>query len=94
MSDESKPRKRTAVRELALFLVLVFAGLVILPILIYLVGRALFGEYSGFGFSDFYASLHADLRAGEPVVWFLMLSPYVGWQLLRLTAYGFRRAGK
>jgi len=94
MSAEAKSLKRTAVRELALFLVLFFAGLVILPILIYVVGRALFGEYSGFGFSDFYQSLHADLRAGEPVVWFLMLSPYIAWQLLRLTAYGFRRGGK
>lgn len=94
MSEKSEPQKRTVVRELALFLVLFFAGLVILPILVYLVGRSLFGEYSGFGFSDFYQSLHADLRAGEPVVWFLMLSPYVAWQLLRLTAYGFRRVAK
>lgn len=94
MSETSRPRNRTAVRELALFLVLFFTGLVILPILIYLIGRSLFGEYSGFGFSDFYQSLHGDLRNGEPVVWFLILSPYIGWQLLRLTAYGFRRGGK
>ena len=94
MSEKTEPQKRTAVRELALFLVLFFAGLVILPILIYLVGQSLFGEYRGFGFSDFYQSLHGELRAGEPVVWFLMLSPYIAWQLLRLTTYGFRRVGK
>ncbi len=40
------------------------------------------------------AKLHGELRTGEPVVWFLMLSPYLAWQLLRLTVYGFRRAGK
>ena len=94
MSDKSTQQNRTAVKELALFLILLFAGLVVLPVLIYMVGRALFGDYSGTGFSDFYQMLHGELRAGEPVVWFLMLSPYVAWQLLRLTFYGFRRSGK
>jgi len=94
MSESSMTLKSTALRELALFLVLFFIGLVILPILIYFVGSAMFGEYSGSGFSDFYQMLHGELRAGELVVWFLMLSPYVAWQLLRLTLSGFRRAGK
>jgi len=93
MSENSEQKKRPAIRELALFLVLFFAGLVVLPILIYFVGYTLFGEYSGSGFSDFYQMLHGELRNGEPVVWFLMLSPYLAWQLLRLTVYGFRRAG-
>jgi hypothetical protein len=94
MSAETEHQKRTVIRELALFLALFFTGLVILPILIYFVGRTLFGEYGGSGFTDFYQVLHGELRAGEPVVWFLMLSPYLVWQLLRLTVYGFRRAGK
>jgi len=94
MSEKIEPQKSTAIRELALFLALFFTGLVILPILIYFVGRTLFGEYSGAGFSDFYQMLHGELRAGEPVVWFLMLSPYLVWQLFRLTVHGFRRAGK
>ncbi len=94
MSDKPKQRKSPAIRELALFLVLFFVGLVVLPILIYLIGKSLFGEYGGTGFSDFYQMLHGELRGGDPVVWFLMLSPYIGWQLLRLTVYGFRRSGK
>jgi hypothetical protein len=94
MSESTTHPKSTARKELALFLVLFFTGLVVLPILIYVVGSALFGEYSGSGFSDFYQMLHGELRDGEPVVWFLMLSPYIAWQLLRLTIFGFRRAGK
>ena len=81
-------------RELAVFLVLLFAGLVILPLSIYLVGRGLFGEYGGSGFSDFYGMLHGEIRSGEPVVWFLVLTPYIAWQLLRLTIFGFRHTGK
>ena len=81
-------------RELALFLVLFFADLVILPLAIYLTGQSMFGEYGGTGYSDFYVMLHGELRSGNIVVWFLMLSPYIAWQLLRLTAFGFRRAGK
>lgn len=94
MPGKTEHPQSTVIRELALFLTLFFAGLVALPILIYIVGHTLFGEYSGTGFSDFYQVLHGELRAGKPVVWFLMLSPYLVWQLLRLTAYGFRRAGK
>jgi len=94
MSTSFEIRKRLASRESALFLILLFFGLAILPAIIYLVGRSLFGEYSGTGFSDFYGRLHGELRSGEPVVWFLILSPYIAWQLLRLTFFAFRRAGK
>ena len=93
MSASFENQKKTATRELALFLVLLFTGMVVLPILIYLVGHSLFGEYGGSGFSDFYGLLHSELRSGEPVVWLLMLSPYVIWPLLRLTIIAFRRAG-
>jgi len=95
MSANLNKQKKTAMRELAVFLVLLFAGLVILPLSIYLVGRTLFGEYGGStGFSDFYGMLHSEMRSGEPVVWFLMLTPYIAWQMLRLTIFGFRHAGK
>jgi hypothetical protein len=94
MSASFDIRKRLVTRESALFLILLFVGLAILPTIIYMVGRSLFGEYGGTGFSDFYGRLHRELRSGEPVVWFLVLSPYIAWQLLRLTFFGFRRAGK
>ncbi|MEX2123078.1 MAG: hypothetical protein WD795_04230 [Woeseia sp.] len=73
---------------------LLLVGLVILPLSIYLVGRAVFGEYGGDGFGDFYGQLLREFLGGEPAVWFLLLSPYLLWQLFRLTIWGFRRVGR
>ena len=93
MAATTSNLKKTATRELALFLTLLFVGLVVLPLLIYMVGNALFGDYGGSGFAGFYNTLHGKLRDGEPVVWVLMLSPYLAWQMLRLTVAGFRHFG-
>lgn len=86
--------KSIALKESALLLVLLFAGLFLLPLSIYLVGESVFGEYSGAGFAGFYARMHHEIRDGQPVVWFLVLSPYIIWQLLRLTFWGYRRAAR
>jgi hypothetical protein len=86
--------KNRIAREAAWFGGLLFTGLVILPISIYVVGRAIFGEYGGGTLVDFYAELLGEFLSGEPVVWFLLLSPYLLWQLGRLTIRGFRRAGR
>ncbi len=94
MSASKPDWKTTASRESALFLILMFVGLFLLPVSIYFVGHAMFGAYGGSGFSAFYGALHSDLRAGVGAVWFLVCSPYLGWQLLRLTWAGFRLAGK
>lgn len=77
--------------ELTVFALLLVAGVILLPGLIYLVGKAIFGDYGPGGLLGFYAGLQAEFRAGEPVVWFLLLSPYLLWQALRLTVLGFRR---
>ena len=37
--------------------------------------------------------LMGELLSGEPAVWFLILSPYIVWQLLRLTFGAVRAAG-
>jgi hypothetical protein len=81
-------------REAAWFAGLLFIGMVILPILIYLVGRAVFGEYGAGGLGDFYARLLGAFLNGEPAVSFLLLSPYLLWQLGRATIHGFRRTGR
>jgi len=65
--------------------------MVILPFSVYSVGKSVFGEYGGTGFSAFYGTLHSALRDGEPAVLFLVLSPYLIWQLTRLTIWGFRQ---
>jgi hypothetical protein len=80
-------------KEATWLAVLLVAGLVILPVSIYLVGQAVFGEYGAGGLGDFYVHLLGKFMSGEPVVWFLLLSPYLLWQLCRLTIWGFRRLG-
>lgn len=77
-----------------MFLWMLLGGLFLLPVAIYVVGRLLFGEYGGTGFTAFYGMLHSDLRSGAPSAWFLVLSPYLIWQLLRLTLRAFRAAGQ
>ena len=68
-----------------LLVVMLLFGVLLLPIAIYLVGNTVFGAYAGQGFGDFYSSLHADLRNGKGVVIFLVLSPYLVWQLVRFS---------
>ena len=89
-----KPLKQIARKEAALFVGLLFFGFVLMPIGIYLVGQEVFGDYGGYGFGDFFGTLSAKIRAGETVAWFLILSPYLAWQTLRLTFYGWRLASK
>ena len=82
--------KKTAAKESAVFLGLLFFGLLILPFAVYIVGKSVFGEYGGTGFSAFYGKLNSAIWDGEPAVLFLVLSPYLIWQLTRLTIRGFR----
>lgn len=91
MSASSETLKKAATRESLLFLCLLFVGLFILPLSIYLVGKSVFGSYAGAGFSGFYGAIHSAIRDGESAVLFLVLSPYIVWQLARLTIWGFRR---
>jgi hypothetical protein len=78
-------------REALTLLLLLFGGVLLLPIAIYIVGGEIFGSYSGRGFGDFYRDIHGDLRDGQSVVIFLLLSPYLVWQLLRASFHIFRR---
>ena len=92
MSIEKKSFKQKALNETALALSFIFAGLVLLPLAIYFTGQAVFGEYGGAGFSDFYGRLSSEIRDGRPAVWFLVLTPYLILMLLRLTIWAFRRS--
>ena len=67
-------------------------GLLLMPLAIYWVGKLVFGEYGGTGFSAFYGTLHRAIRSADLVVLFLVFSPYLIWQLTRLTNWGFRRS--
>lgn len=94
MAASRNSLKKKSLRELALFLGLLFFGLVLLPIAIYLVGGKVFGDYGGDGFGGFFGALSGRIRNGEAVTWFLVLSPYLGWQFLRLMMLAWRLAGR
>jgi len=82
--------KKTAIREAVLLCWLLLAGVVALPIAVWFIGQALFGEYGGSGFGDFFAELNLRILTGDKVAWFLVLSPYIGVTTLRLMAWAWR----
>lgn len=94
MPQQARPFRQTLTREAALLLWFALAGILLLPLAIYLVGQSVFGDYGGGAFADFYRDLHSRLRGGDPVVWYLVCSPYVFWQLLRITLWAFRRTNR
>lgn len=73
---------------------MLFIGMVLLPVAVFITGKAVFGEYGGAGFGEFYGTLFRQLLGGVPVVWFMVLSPYILWQLARLTISTFKRIGR
>jgi hypothetical protein len=94
MPQPTNTFRRILTRETAILLWFALAGIFLLPVAIFLVGQTVFGEYGGGGFGDFYRELHYQLRIGDPVVWYLVSSPYIFWQMLRLTIWAFRRSGR
>jgi hypothetical protein len=58
------------------------------------VGGQVFGDYGGHGFGEFFREVSSRVRDGNTVAWFLVLSPYLVWQVLRLTAFAWRLAGR
>ena len=82
--------KQTALKETALLIGLLFIGFVIMPIAIFWIGPRVLGEFGGYGYSDFFGGLSARIRGGDLVAWFFVLSPYLVWQILRITLFAFR----
>ncbi len=79
-----------AARELALLLGLFLAGLILMPIAIYLVGEQVFGKYAGHGYADFYSEITQKIRRGDFYALLLILCPYLGWLTLRCIRYAWR----
>lgn len=94
MKEQQKSLRKAITRELGLLLALLFVGMVLLPVAVYVVGQAIFGEYGGGSYGRFFGDLSGRIRAGDAAAWFLILSPYLGWQTLRLIALGWRIAGR
>lgn len=94
MSDNTPSLTAILRKEAALFAGLLFLGLVLLPVVIWFVGKAVFGAYGGAGYAEFYGTLSGKIRSGNLVAWFLVLSPWLALQVVRLTAFGWRAVGK
>lgn len=94
MAKTSSPFILKLKKEALLFLALLFFGFVIMPIGVWFVGQAVFGEYGGAGYADFFGTLSAKIRSGDTVAWFLVLAPWIMWQILRLAVLGWRAAAK
>ncbi len=94
LSDKQPRAARILKKEAALFLVLFLFGLVVLPICIWFTGNLVFGAYGGDGYSEFYGALSARIRSFDAIAWFLVLSPWLVWQTVRLMFLGWRAAGK
>ena len=93
-TESTNPTLKLIRREGLLFLFFAFLGIVVLPFAVWFVGNQVFGEFAGDGFGGFYRDLAGDVRALQPVALFLVFSPYLGVQLLRLTFFAFRQTGK
>ena len=94
VKDRQTSVRKAITREAGLFLGLLLVGLVLLPVAVYVVGQAIFGDYGGGSYGHFFSELSGRIRAADPAAWFLVLSPYLGWQTLRLIGMGWRAAGR
>lgn len=93
MSDNLSISRKTIRKEIGLLAGLLFFGVVLMPVAIYLVGQSIFGAYGGQGYGDFFGNLSLKLRSRDAVAWFLVFSPYLVWQSLRMMALAWRSAG-
>ena len=91
MTTPKNQKNILARQEAILFLATLLFGLFLLPAAIYLVGQAVFGDYSGTGIAEFYGRIYSGIGTGNGAIWFLVLSLYLGLQMLRLTIWLFRR---
>ncbi len=80
-------------RELIIAGILIPVGVLLLPIAIYFTGQALLGEYSaeGDGIGRLYGDIFRDVRSGSPLAVILVLSPWLGLQILRIAWRPLRR---
>ena len=90
MSSPTPNTSRVARRESILLIACLLFGITVLPAAIFAVGRSIFGDYGGGYIGDFFGSMFSDILSFDPVVWFLVLSPYVVIQGTRATVRTFR----
>ena len=93
MTEARSLLRHPLVREAIVFVVLLMAGLLLLPVAIFLVGDVVFGDYGGDGYGQFFEAILGRLAGGDRFAWFLVLSPYLVVQLLRVLGLAWRLTG-
>lgn len=94
MTRGKRTPRKIITRETILFVALLLFGVAGLPLLIYVVGQAVFGSYEGNGMAGFFDEHIQRLAHGDPATWFLAVSPYLGISILRLMFSGWRRVAR
>ena len=94
MTDKQPTLSRSIRKEAVLFVALFLFGLIVLPVCVWFTGKLVFGAYGGSGYGEFFAALATRIRSLDPAAWFLVLSPWIVIQILRLMLLGWRTVGK
>jgi len=79
------------VRELVIGGSALLVGLIVAPLLIFLMGRSTLGPYAHGGPGRLLADYFTGLAHGAPVFWAIALGPYVMTLLVRLVYFLSRR---
>jgi hypothetical protein len=82
--DDLDVRRPRIIRELLIGGGAILVGLLVAPLLIFMLGHASLGPYAHGGAARLLADYFAGLGRGAPVFWALALGPYVMTLLVRL----------
>lgn len=80
-------------RQLWIALLLLAAGALLLPVLIFLCGITFLGPLDGGGLGRTFATVFSGLVDGSPSSWIVVAGPYGLFLLLRLLRLSWRLAG-
>jgi hypothetical protein len=92
MTRHQRTLQQTITRELILAAVFLLFGLLLLPLLVYVVGGLVFGPYAGDGVGQFYGGLFAGLGDGDWAAWLLVVAPFLGISFLRILTRAWRHS--
>ena len=83
-------RTRGLTRELLTLGLCLVLGLLLMPVLIWLVGKAELGPYANGGLGSLLGDYYVALATGSLAYWLVALGPYGALWLLRGLRYWFR----
>lgn len=73
-------------KEAIIFAIFLLAGLILIPMAIYMAGRAVFTDYQQYqGLGEFLGTFYRSLGSVSQSSWFIVFSPYLVIQCLRMS---------